>query len=61
MTFDRHRTGEFTSTGPKYGRRCMSVEEMSANGMKMSERKGFSVPVWVIDPERERKTKGKTE
>ena len=54
ISFDRHRTGEFTSTGPKYGRRCMNVDEMSKNGMKAAKMKGFSVAVWVIDPESER-------
>ena len=33
--FERHRVGIHTNQGPDYGRRCLSPDEMKADGMRM--------------------------
>jgi hypothetical protein len=32
--FDAHRVGKHTSTGPHYGRRCLSDDELSSKGYR---------------------------
>lgn len=31
-TFENHRAGKYTQTGPDYGRRCLTDEELRARG-----------------------------
>lgn len=34
-TFNRHRVGKYTQTGPDYGRRCLTPSEMVLDGMRL--------------------------